>query len=86
MAEKGLSVNVVVLTTMAVAIGLIMVGSVLAPISQDVMDELTSTIGTGDDAVPLYEKGETWANLIGVVVVISILGLIIVAVNSYTRK
>lgn len=76
MASNGLSINSVVITIIAVAIGLVMIGSLLAPTATDVMTSLTSL---GDD-------GANWANLVGVVVIVSILGLIIVAVNQYTKK
>lgn len=72
----GLSINSVVLTVIAVAVGLVMVGSLLAPIATDVMDDLTALGG----------DGVKWSGLVGVVVMFSILGLIIVAVNSFTRK
>ena len=73
----NLSVNSVVMTIIAVAIGLVMIGSLLGPIATDVMADLTD-LGTTD--------GATWANLVGVTVIVSILGLVIVAVNNYTKK
>lgn len=72
-----LSINSVVMAVLAVAIGLIMIGSLLAPIATDVMADLTANYGS---------DGATWAGLVGITVVISILGLIIVAVNNYTRR
>ena len=78
----NLSINSVTITIIAVAIGIIMVGSVLAPIASSVQSTLTETV----DGVPVYEDGTVWASLVGITVVISILGLIIVAVNSYTKK
>lgn len=71
-----LSINSVVMAILAVAIGLILIGSMLAPVATDVMTDLTAL---GDD-------GATWSSLVGVTVVISILGLIIVAINNYTRR
>lgn len=76
MAGNGLSINSVVITIIAVAVGLVLIGSLLAPTATDVMTDLTAM---GGDAV-------SWANLVGVVVIVSILGLIIVAVNEYTKK
>lgn len=73
----ALSINGTVTTIVAVAIGLVMIGSLLAPIAQDVMDDLGDT--------EIYENGATWASLVGVVVLISILGLVIIAVNGYTN-
>lgn len=76
MAQGGLSVNAVVLTIMAVAVGLLMVGSLLAPISADVITQL----------LDIEDYGETWANMVSATVVFTILGLVILAVNSYTSK
>lgn len=76
MASSGLSINSVVITVIAIAIGLVMIGSLLAPVATDVMSDLTA----------LGSDGATWANLVGVTVVICILGLIIVAVNNYTKN
>ena len=76
MASAGLSINSVVITIIAIAIGIVMIGSLLAPTAVNVMGDLTLL---GDD-------GASWANLVGVVVIVSILGLIIVAVNEYTKK
>lgn len=72
----ALSINGTVITIVAIAIGLVTIGSVLAPIATDVMDDLTKNYG---------DQGASWASLVGVTVVISILGLIIVAVNGYTN-
>lgn len=76
MASQGLSINSVVITILALAIGIVLIGSLLAPTAMDVMASLTELGG----------EAATWANLVGVVVVISTLGLIIVAVNSYTKN
>lgn len=76
MAQGGLSVNAVVLTIMAVAVGLLMIGSLLAPISADVITQLLG----------IEDYGETWANMVSATVVFTILGLVILAVNSYTSK
>lgn len=75
-SEGGLSINSVVITIIALAIGIVLIGSMLAPIASDVMADMTSI---GGDAA-------TWANLVGVVVIMAVLGLVIVAVNSYTKK
>lgn len=77
----ALSINGTVTTIIAVAIGLVMVGSLLAPISQDVMDTLTHETG----GVPDFTEGATWASLVGVLVLFCIIGLLIVAVNGYTN-
>lgn len=78
----AMSINGVVLTVVAVAVGLICVGSILSPIAQSVMDEFTAEV----DGVAVYENGASWASLVGVTVLLSILGLVIVAVNGYTGK
>lgn len=69
------------MTICAVAVGLILIGSLLAPISQDVMDDLTHKT----DGVADYTEGASWASLVGVLVLFSIIGLLIVAVNGYTN-
>lgn len=74
--NMALSINSVVLTICAVAIGVVMIGSLLAPIATGVMDDLTLLGG----------DGERWASLVGVTVMFSILGLVIVAVNMFTKK
>lgn len=79
---SGLSINTVVISIIAVAIGIVLIGSLLAPVASDVMSQLTATV----DGVPVYESGGSWASLIGVVVVISIIGLVVVAINNYTKK
>ena len=76
MASSGLSINSVVITIIAIAIGIVMIGSLLSPITVNTMESLTALGG----------DGATWANLVGVVVIMAILGLIIVAVNQYTKK
>ena len=76
MASSGLSINSVVITIIAIAIGIVMIGSLLSPIAVNTMKSLTDLGG----------DGATWANLVGVVVIMAILGLIIVAVNQYTKK
>lgn len=83
MASDGLSINTTVISIIAVSIGVVLIGSLLAPIASDVMAQLTATDAGGN---PVYENGGTWSSLIGVVVVMAILGLVIVAVNNYTKK
>lgn len=72
----ALSINGTVMTVVAIAIGLVTIGAVLAPIATDVQNDLTENYG---------DQGATWASLVGVVVLLSILGLVIVAVNGYTN-
>lgn len=78
----GLSVNGVTTTVVALAIGLVLIGSLLAPIAQDVMDQLTHETG----GVPDFTEGATWASIVGIVVLFAIMGLLIVAVNNYTKS
>ena len=73
----NLSVNSVVLTVVALALGLVTIGSVLAPIASDVMSDLTANYG---------DDGATWASMVALTVLFSILGLVILAVNQYTKK
>jgi len=77
----ALSINGTVTTVIAIAIGLVMIGSLLAPIAQDVMDTLTHETG----GVPDFTQGATWASLVGVLVLFCIIGLLVVAVNGYTN-
>ena len=60
----ALSINGTVMTICCVAVGLILCGSLLAPIASDVMDTLTHETG----GVPDFAEGQTWASLIGVCV------------------
>jgi len=76
MAERGLSINSVTITIVAIAIGIVMIGSLLAPVAKTVMKDLTNM---GGDAI-------TWSSLVGVTVMITIIGLIVVAVNNYTKS
>lgn len=76
MASSGLSINGVTITIVAVAIGIVLIGSLLAPIASDVIEDLKNLGG----------DGATWASLVGVVVIMAIVGLIIVAINQYTKK
>lgn len=77
----ALSINGVTITIISVCLGIIMIGSVLAPVAQDVMDTFTHETG----GVPDFTNGATWASLVGVLVLFCILGLLIVAVNGYTN-
>lgn len=77
----ALSINGTVITIVSITIGIVLVGSLLAPVANDVMSDLTETDGSGN---AIYENGASWASLVGVVVVIAVIGLIVVAVNGYT--
>ena len=80
---SGLSINQVAITICAIAIGLVLIGSLLAPVASDVMTQLIATDGSGN---AIYENGDSWSSLIGVVVIVSIIGLVVVAINSYTKN
>ena len=77
----ALSINGTVMTICAVCCGLILCGSLLAPVAQDTMDMLTHET----DGIPDFTDGQTWASMVGVLVLFSILGLLIIAVNGYTN-
>ncbi len=83
MASQGLSINNIVITIVGISIGLVLIGSLLAGVASDVMAQLTAVDANN---VAIYEDGESWASLVGVVVVVSIIGLIVVAINNYTKK
>lgn len=76
-SNEGLSVTAVVMSIIAVSIGVVLIGSLLSPLAYDVMTDLSTNYGS---------DGASWSSLVGVVVIMSILGLIIVAVNTYTKK
>ena len=80
---SGLSINQVAITIVAIAIGLVLIGSLLAPVASDVMAQLTA-VDEGGKAI--FEQGQSWSSLIGVVVSVSIIGLVVVAINSYTKN
>lgn len=69
-----MEIRTVVTTIVAVTIGVILVGSLLVPEAQSVIKTLTDS------------GNETWANLIGVVVVVSIISLIVVALYAYDSR
>ena len=80
---SGLSINQVAITIVAIAIGLVLIGSLLAPVASDVMAQLVATDAGGH---AIYAQGESWSSLISGVVLVSIIGLVVVAINSYTKN
>lgn len=80
---SGLSINQVAITIVAIAIGLVLIGSLLAPVASDVMAQLVAVDKAGK---PIFAQGQSWSSLIGVVVIVSIIGLVVVAINSYTKN
>lgn len=63
----------VIMSILAVAIGLILIANLLVPIAD-------SSISVLNGINPM------WGTLAGVVVIVSIVGLIVVAINGYMRK
>lgn len=72
----------ITLTIVTLAVSLVVISSVLAPVAQDVIDDFTAK----ENGSPVYENGETWAGLVGIVVLLSILALVLVAINGYTKS
>ena len=62
------------MTIIAITVGVLLVGTLLVPQAQSVIDSLTKS-GQG-----------TWASLIGVVVMISIIGLVLVSVYGFSDR
>lgn len=71
---KNMDVRQVVMTIIAITVGVLLVGTLLVPQAQSVIDSLTKS-GQG-----------TWASLIGVVVMISIIGLVLVSVYGFSER
>lgn len=63
----------VIMSIIAVAIGLILIANLLIPIADEAITTMNGV-------------NPTWGTLAGVVVLISIVGLIVVAINGYMRK
>lgn len=78
----NLTLQNVVISVVAVAVGLILIGSLLAPIASDIMLQLAATDA---DGAAIYEDGAVWSSMVGVTVIISILGLVITAINNYLK-
>lgn len=62
------------MTIVSVTIGVILVGSLLIPTASEVIDDLTAA---GQDS---------WASLVGVVVVMTLISLVVVALYAWTSK
>ena len=62
------------MTIVSVTIGVILVGSLLVPTASEVIDDLTAA---GQDS---------WASLVGVVVVMTLISLVVVALYAWTSK
>lgn len=62
-----------IMSILAVAVGLILIANLLVPIADSSIETLNSI-------------NPTWGTLAGVVVIVSIIGLIVVSINGYMRK
>ena len=69
-----MDVRNVVMTIVGITIGVILVGTLLVPQAQAVISDLNSS-GDGQ-----------WANLLGVVVMVSIIGLVLIAVYGFSDR
>lgn len=69
-----MDVRQVVMTIIAITVGVLLVGTLLIPNAQQVINDLTNA-GQG-----------TWASLMGVVVMISIIGLVLVSVYGFSDR
>ena len=69
-----MDVRQVVMTIIAITVGVLLVGTLLIPNAQQVINDLTNA-GQG-----------TWASLMGVVVMISIIGLVVVSVYGFSDR
>lgn len=74
-----MDVSSVVMTVISVTIGVMLIGTLLIPQAVSLMDKLnsdTDKIGGHSD----------WANLLGVVVICSIIGLVAIALYAFKSK
>lgn len=69
-----MDVRQVVMTIVAITVGVLLLGTLLIPNAQAVITDLTNA-GEG-----------TWASLMGVVVMISIIGLVLVSVYGFSDR
>lgn len=69
-----MDVRQVVLTIVAITVGVMLVGTLLVPQAQQVINDLQNQ-GLG-----------TWASLVGIVVMVSIIGLVLVSVYGFSDK
>lgn len=63
----------VIMSIIAVAIGLILIANLLIPIADEAITTMNGV-------------NPTWGTLAGVVVLVSIVGLIVVSISGYMRK
>lgn len=72
--REYMEVRDVVTTIVAVTVGVMLTASLLIPIAQEEMAELDAQ-GFGN-----------WSNLVGMVVVVTLISLVVVALYAYTSK
>ncbi len=68
-----MDVSSVVMTVISVTLGVILIGNLMIPQVTDVMDDIK-------------EDHDDWADLLGVVVICSIVGLVAVALYAFKSK
>lgn len=69
-----MDVRTVVITIVSVTVGVMLTCSLLIPIAQEQIDALNSS------------GQSSWAALVGVVVMVTLISLVVVALYSYTDK
>lgn len=67
-----MDVKDVVTTIVAVTVGVLLIGTLLVPQAQSVIDTLNKV-----------ESQKGWASLVGVVVIVSIISLVVIALHAY---
>lgn len=70
----SMDVRTVVITIVSVTVGVMLTCSLLIPIAQEQIDALNSS------------GQSSWAALVGVVVMVTLISLVVVALYSYTDK
>ena len=74
LGEKPMEIRNVVMSIVSMTVGIILVGSLLAPQAQEVMAALT-------------ESGEGgWASMVGITVLMVIVSLILIAILGFSSK
>lgn len=74
LGEKPMEIRNVVMSIVSITVGIILVGSLLAPQAQIVMGQL-NTAGEGG-----------WASMVGVTVLMVIVSLILIAILGFSTK
>ena len=74
LGEKPMEIRNVVMSIVSITVGIILVGSLLAPQAQEVMGQLVDS-GEGG-----------WASMVGVTVLMVIVSLILIAILGFSTK